>query len=50
MKIVEQQMMDAVVKMHSVRLGTTYVVYEGGVSKVYFYGTQIAEVTDLSKK
>jgi hypothetical protein len=46
MKIVEQQMMDAVVKKHSVRLGTTYVNYEGGVSKVYFYGTQIAEVTD----
>ena len=44
MKIVEQQMMDAVVKKHSVRLGTTCVVYESGVSKVYFYGTQIAEV------
>ena len=50
MKIVEQQMMDAVVKKHSVRLGTTYVVYEGGVSKVYFYGTQIAEVTDKTVK
>ena len=46
MKIVEQNMMDAIVKKYSVSLGSTRVIYENGVSKVYFYGSNIAEVTD----